>query len=289
MNTHLIKEADLPNVAQNALATMNIGNTFNHHGLWLEFTKAAGVAMTEAEIETDVEYVSVYVKQRGGDNIPLLRKIPPAQIFDLMNRYREASRSGYTYAGGLFIPYVREDLNILVNPWALVIGMLDIETYTLHVKFNDVVLTTVLVGVIPEVDKQPLRPLGEHIRFERWERNNATGGIEAVHDLPYGEPGTAMLAYHIYDAVAAITNVEVKLDGDLIYTDLSDAQNDLILHRSRRTPQTNTFSVDFNRTGGVLPVGQARAFRHKWTWSAAPDGYDVYTDMIYNLGAKNYV
>ena len=87
MQTFVIKEADLPNIAQNGLSTMEIGTQFNHHGLWLEFTKAAGAAMSQAEIETDVEYVTISVKKRGGPNVFLLRKIPPAAIFDILTEF----------------------------------------------------------------------------------------------------------------------------------------------------------------------------------------------------------
>jgi len=289
MKTFLVKEADLPGIAQNALCTMEIGTKFNHHGLMLDFTKAAGVSMTEAEILTDVDTISLSVKVKGGKNIRLLKDVPALTIFDVLNEYREQWKSAYTYTGCLYIPFTRRNLGMLVDPDALVIGMLDIEHYLLQLKFKDVVLTTVLVGVLPEVDKAPPRPLGEHIVFERWERTHSVATVESVTQLPFGEPNTAMLGYHIHHTAGTLDDVEVRFDGEVMHDPLTDAQNNLLLHRARRTPITNYFHVDFNRKGSALPVGVAKSFRQKFNWSVAPNGYDVYTEMLYNLGAKNYV
>ena len=290
MKTHLVKEADLPGVAQNALCTMEIGTKFNHHGLALDFTKAAGVMMTEAEILTDVDTISLTVKVKNGPNIRLLKDIPAQVIFDILNEYPEQSKSAYTYAGLVYIPFTRDRLGTLVDPNALVIGMLNIDHYILNLKFKDVVLTTVLVGVLPEVDKGPARPLGEYVSFERWERSHAAISKEHVTELPYGVPNTAMLGYHIdLGATGVCDDVEVRFDGEILHDPLTIAQNNLLLHRAGRTPVAGYFHVDFNRKGSALPVGIAKSFRQKFNWSTAPNAYDVYTEMVYNLGASNYV
>jgi len=288
MRTFMVKEADLAGIGQDALCTMEIGTKFNHHGLCLEFTDG-GVVMTEAQIITDVESISLSVKVRGGANIRLLKDIPARQIFEILNAYRETWKSGYTYTGVLYVPFTRPELGILVDPSALVLGMLDVSHYLLQVKFNDVVLLCDKVTVAPEVDKGPDRPLGEHIRFEKWERTYATATVEHVTELPFGEPNTAMLGYHIYDTVGVCDDVEVRFDGGIVHDPLTIEQNHLLLHRAKRTQQTNYFHVDFNRYGGALPVGVAKSFRQKFNWSTAPDSYVVYTEMIHNLGAKNYV
>lgn len=289
MKTFLVKEADLPGVAQNSLCTMEIGTSFNHHGLVLDFTKAAGAMMTEAEIVADVEHVSLSIKPKGASSIRLLKDIPADVIFDILNKYREQSKSGYTYAGCLYIPFTREDLGILVDPNALVIGMANIEHYIVNVKFKNVVLTTVLCGVLPEVDKGPSRPLGEHIRFERWERSYASISKEDVTELPFGEPNTAMLGYHIdLGATGVCSDVEVRYDNELLHDPLTIAQNNILLHKARRTPISGYFHVDFNRKGSALPVGVAKSFRQKFNWTTAPNAYQVYTEMVHNIGAKNY-
>ncbi len=289
MKTFMVKEADLAGVASDALCTMEIGTKFNHHGLCLDFTDG-GVMSTEAEIIAEITTISLTVKLRGGPSIRLLKDIPTHVLFDILNKYRETSKSSYTYAGVLYIPFTRPDLGTLVDPSALVIGMLDIESYQLQVQCGT--LTTIdKIGVLPEVDKGPARPLGEHIRFERWERSYGVSGIEHVTELPFGEPNTAMLGFHIHDAVTGvIDDVEVRFDGQIIHDPLSVAQNNLLLHRAGRTPISNYFHVDFNRLGSALPVGVAKSFRQKFNWgSTTPAAYDVYTEMIYNLGAKNYV
>jgi len=289
MKTHLVKEADLPGVGQNKLSTMPIGSRFNQHGLMLDFTKAAGAMMTQAEILTDVDHISLTLKERGKDNVRLLKEIPASVLFDIPNIYREQSRSTYTYAGCLYIPFTREGLGKLVDPNALVVGMRDIEHYMINVKFKDVVLTTVLVGVIPEIDRGPQRPLGEHIRIGKWERSHNDISVESVTELPFGEPNTAMLGYHIdLGATGVCDDVEVRFNEELLHDPLTIAQNNILLHRAGRTPVSGFFHVDFNRKGSALPVGIATSFRQKFNWSVAPNAYEVYTEMVHNLGADNY-
>lgn len=290
MKTHLAKEADLPGIAQNALCTIPIGSRFNQHGLLFDFTKAAGAMMTEAEILADVAWVSLTLKQKKGSSIRLLKEIPADVIFDILNKYPETSKSGYTYAGCLYIPFTRTGLGMLVDPFALVIGMLDIDHYIVNVKFKDVVPTTVLVGVIPEIDRGPKRPLGEHIRLEKSERSHTTISVENVTELPFGEPNTAMLGYHIdLGATGVCDDVEVRFNEELLHDPLTIAQNNYLLHRAGRSPQSGWFDVDFNRKGSALPVGVATSFRQKFNWSTAPNAYEVYSEMVYNMGAANYI
>lgn len=290
MKTHLAKESDLPGIGQNKLATMPISNRFNQHGLLLEFTKAAGATMSKAEILTDVDHISLTMKQRGkSSQVRLLKEIPADVIFDVLNIYPEQSKSSYTYAGCIYIPFTRDRLGMLVDPNALVIGMLDIEHYMINVKFKDVVLTTVLVGVIPEIDRGPKRPLGEHIRLGKWERSHTVISVENVTELPFGEPNTAMLGYHVdLGATGVLDDVEVRFNEELLHDPLTIAQNNLLLHRAGRTPVSGLFHVDFNRKGSALPVGVATSFRQKFNWSTAPNAYEVYTEMVHNLGDANY-
>jgi len=114
MRTFMVKEADLAGIGVGALATMEIGTKFNHHGLCLEFSDG-GVVMTEAQIIADVETISVSVKIKGGANIRLLKDIPAHVIFDILNKYRETSKSGYTYTGVMYIPWTRPDQGTLVD------------------------------------------------------------------------------------------------------------------------------------------------------------------------------
>ncbi|MBA7496754.1 hypothetical protein ES702_07363 [subsurface metagenome] len=295
MRTFLVKEADLAGIATDALCTMEIGTKFNHHGLMLDVRKATGVALTRAEIVAQIETISLSVKVKGGPNIRLLKEIPVEVIFDILNEYRDQWKSAYDYdaaaIGIVYISFTRPELGILVDPSALVLGMLDIDSYLLQVKFGTVT-DLASIAVIPEVDKGPARPLGEHIRFERWERTFGSTGIEHVTELPFGEPETAMLGYHIDEgATGTIDDVEVRFDGQIMHDPLNIAQNALLLHRAKMTPVAGYFHVDFNRWGGALPVGVAKSFRQKFNWNvaAAPNSYDVYTEMIYSLGAKNYV
>ena len=126
MKTYVVKEADLAGVATDALCTMEIGSKFNHHGLILDFTDG-GVMSTEAEIIAEITTISLTVKIKGGPSIRLLKDIPTHVLFDILNKYRETSKSAYTYAGCLYIPFTRPDLGTLVEANGMVVRMLNLE------------------------------------------------------------------------------------------------------------------------------------------------------------------
>lgn len=287
VNLYQQKFADVPNVAASLLGPLNIPVYNNHHGLLLNFKSAAGVALTQAQIETDVSWVSITLT-RGGKQIKILDQMTPAEIFDLLNDYPEAALSTYTNAGAMYIPYALPG-RFRAQNWVLSLGMADVEIYNLQVKFAAGLVTASVVECIPEIDLEPVRPLGEHVEWRIDTRDRAATGVETVIDAPHGEPGTAMFEYHIGlgSAPGVISKVEVELDKNQVYSGLDAAMNNLNLHRRRRTPNASYFHVPLDLRFDMFNVGAAKQFLQRWTWSTAPVTYRVIYGMIAGIGQSN--
>jgi hypothetical protein len=280
------KHADLPNVGASQLGTLNIPCQNNHHGLLLNCLDG-GVALTQAQMETDIASISITLT-RGGSQVKLIDALTPAEILDLLNDYPEAAQSVYTNAGCIYIPFTRPR-RLRAQNWTLSLGMANVEIYNLQVLFTASLTNIDQLEVIPVVDKLPVRPLGEHIEMRVQTRDRAATGIETVLDMPFKEPGTAMLGYHIGlgSAPGVVSNVESRLDDQTIYSDLDAAMNNLNMHRHGYTPNASYFHVPFDLDHEPLDVGNAKSFINKWTWGTAPVTYRVISEMVCGLGSPN--
>ena len=282
------KHADLPNVAASQLGMLHIPCLNNHHGLLLNFISAVPAALTQAQIETDVEWISVTLTGTNGKTIKILDRVTPAEIFDLLMDYPESAFSAYTNAGCLVIPYDRPG-RFRAQNWSLGLGMADVKVYQLQVQFTAGLATAAVVEVVPIVDILPMRPLGEHIELRIDSRDRAATGLETVLDAPYGAPGTALVGYHIglRSAPGVISTISVDIDKQSGYSDRDAAMNNLNLHRRRFTPNADYFHVPFDLDFEPLDVGNAKAFIQKWTWSTAPVTYRVVYELVCGLGLAN--
>lgn len=283
-----VKQADLLPIAASGTPTKDIATLYNHHGLMLNCKSSGGTALTQAQIETDIGYVTVSIKRRGGGTIKIINRLTPAEIIDLLNDYYNAGKATYTNAGVLFIPFTRPHLFADVR--ALSIGMADIEQYTLKVELTSGLTTLSTCEIVAVYDTQPTRPLGQHMVVETHSRPNVSTGEEDVDDLPYGEAGTAMLGYHIElgSTPGVISYVKSAVNGQDIYDELPAAINNLNLRDASRTPNSDYFHVPFDLKGVPLAVGAARSFMQKWNWTTAPGStYKVVTEMIHGMGESN--
>jgi len=157
------------------------------------------------------------------------------------------------------------------------------------VQFTAALATAATVEVIPVVDRLPLRPLGEHIQLRVDTRDRAAVGVETVDNLPFKEPGTALLGYHIGlgTGPGVIHDVEVNIDDQIVYSGLDAAMNNLNLHRHGFTPNADYFHVPLELDYEPLDVGNAKSFIQKWNWTTAPVTYRVISELVCGLGLPN--
>jgi len=285
-----VKQADLLPIAASGTPTKDIAPLYNQHALLLNCEASGGGALTQAQLENDIASVTITLKQRAGGVIRLIDALTPAEILDLLSDYYDAGKASYTNAGVLRIPFTRPHLFADIR--ALSIGMADIEQYNLKVVLTSGLSTLSTCEIIAEYDTQPIRPLGQHIRIEPHSRPNVSTGEEHVDDLPFGEPGTAMLGYHIElgSTPGVISYVKSKINGQDIYDPLKAATNNLNLQKAGRTPNGDYFHVPFDLKGVPLAVGEAKSFIQKINWTTAPGStYKVVPEVIHGMGADNAI
>jgi len=287
---YLQKEGDFAGVASGKLVTMQIPTKFTSHGLYIVCNKAGG-PMTEAEISsptTSVGHVgrirvTINSKKTGEGTIDLFDGT--AEDAFALHKWANAGKAVYTPAGVIPIPFTRDRLPFGIKPDALSIGMADVTTFTVQVQLGTPT-TFIMTGMslLNEIDKGPIKPLGEHLRVSSWPRLFATTGKENVLDLPYGEPGTALLAYHIKSGTSAhgIIDLSCKHDGENVYEDLVDSVNTLIQAQAGRTPQAGWYHVDFQRWNGLLPMN-VKSFQQIINWGTAPNNYRIICEMVHGL------
>lgn len=283
------KFRDLPNVAASALSTFDIPCRNNHHGLALNFISAVPAALTQAQIETDVSWVSITLTKKGGRTIKILDQMTPAEIFDLLNDYPEAAKSTYTNAGVMYIPFTRPG-RIAVQDWQLSLGMADVDVYQVQVQFAAGLATAAVVEAIPKIDLDAIRPLGSHIEMRVLTMPNLSAGEETVDELPFGEAGTMMMGYHIElgSTPGVISNVASRLDDVDLYTDLDAAQNNFNMHQKGYTPNADYFHVPLDLDYMPINVGAAKSFIQKWTWATAPGStHRIISELICDTAIQN--
>lgn len=283
----LRKHADLPGIAASAFCTINIPVMNNHHGLLLNCLDG-GVALTQAQMETDIDWVSVTLTTDKGV-VKIIDRLTTAEILDLLNDYPDLARdSGYTNAGVLYIPFSRPG-RIRMPNWSLSLGMADVQVYTLEVQLTAGLTNLDQMEIIPEVDMAPLRPLGEHVECRIDTRAYGVVGVEQIIDMPHGEPGTALLASHIGlgSAPGVVGDVEVIADNQTLYDSLDAAVNNLLLHRKGYIPNADYFHVALDRSYEPLNIAALKNFTMRINWTTAPVLYRLVHEVIAGVGKPN--
>jgi hypothetical protein len=280
MITKFEKQANLVGIAA-GVCTAGLPAERVHHGLFLLCRKAAGVAMTEAEIEADVGKI---ILRLDGD---IKLEATAAVLFDIW-RYWFEQYGVFTPAGLIPIPFVRPNLLPAIERSLFAWGMQDIEAYTLEVNITGVA-TLQTVEVFTEVEDAQRR-LGRHLALRYCPQNFGSTGVQEVTSLPFGDNDTGMFAMHIGHGSGAISSVTSKATragrSEEIYDELPYEANDHILRQAGRTKQTGYYHVDFSRTNdkdGFLRSGPIAAFRQQIDWATQPDNYPIYIEEVRGL------
>lgn len=284
----LKKAGDLPSIAASALSTMNIPVQNNHHGLHLNCLDG-GVALTQGQIETDIDSVTIQLTTAKGV-VTIVDRLTPAEIFDLMNDYPNLAKDNtYVNAGDLYIPFTRPG-RLRIPNMTLALGMADVQVYHLEVRLTAGLTNLDQIEVIPEVDLDAIRPLGEHCEWRLETRAFGAIAREQYLDAPKApEIGIALLATHIGlgTAPGVIDDIEVSGDGITIYDRISPAVNNFILHQRALTPNVDYWHVEFARNFIPLAASQFKSIVYRINWSTAPVAYRMVHEIIAGVGNAN--
>ncbi len=280
MIPQLKKQANLTGIGAGAVCTLPLPADKVHHGLMLVCRKAAGAAMSRAEVIADVGDVVIRL---GGDI-----KIEASATFLLdMFKYWHDKEGAFTIAGALPILYTRPNLISAPERALMAWGMKNVESYTIEVNITAVAtLVTIEVWTLIE---DATRNLGRHLCISRHPQTFAATGVQQLVTLPFGDSDIAILADHIGESTGDINSVIVKAGGNDIIDEVPMELNNMMLRHAGRTAQTDYFHLDYsviNDKAGFLPSGRLSSLRYDVEWEAgggAPGNYLVHREEIRGL------
>lgn len=251
-----------------------------YHGVYLVCRKAAGVAMTRAEIIADVGLITL----RVDGNIEY--QASATVILDLF-KYWHDKDGAFTVAGALPIPFTRPNLVPAAQKALLGWGMKDRTSFTLEVDI-DAVATLVTIEVWAAIEPNE-RAFGRHLSLLQYPQTFAATGIHQITTLPQKNPDVGILAMHIGESTGDINSVIVQDGTRVIFDEVPMELNNMMLRQAGRTGQTDYYHVDFSvmdDQAGYLAVGNIRDFRQSIEWEAgggAPGNYSIYIEQVRGL------
>lgn len=288
MLTYLKQAGNMPGIAASALCTFKIPVQNNHHGLHLNCLSAAGVALTQAQLINDIQSVTITLTTNSGV-AKIIDHLTPTEILFLMNNYPDLGRqTSYVNAGDLYIPFSRPGRVRLAN-MALSLGMKDVQNYNLEIQLTAGLATLATMQIIPEVDYEPLRPLGEHVQMRLETRAFGVIAVEQYIDAPHNEPGIGLLATHIGlgTAPGVVGDVTVEAGNLVMYDALNGALNNKILSKRGLTPQVGFFHIDYTRNFDFLPSSVIKSLVYRINWTTAPVSYRMVHEVLAGIGSSN--
>ena len=207
---------------------------------------------------------------------------------DKLNAYRgEASNAAF-----LNVPFsdwsMRDDLDIQVGAFDTSIGIANITTEVTIAGATAPVLTPILVESAQQNTQQGGKaPIsGLVTKVLKYPYAMATGGTLPM-TVPFGpQNGAIIKRLHVFHG-GQMTGAIVKQDGLTVHESVT-AENNYMLQRHGKVPQTNVYTIDFCADGFVkkaLDTRDARSLEWLFTFGAADTGtvYVEYLDTLGNL------
>jgi hypothetical protein len=283
MYKQIIKQPNIRGIAAGAIATGEIPTVGTHYGTYLRCLSAAGVALTPAQIKTDVGDIIIRI------NGVQIVEASATFLLDLQKYYGDNIGAG-NVNGIIPLSWARPHLATDQERSVFALGMADVSSFTIDVKVTGVAVLSsieVLSEVTPEV-----RRLGQHIRINKFPQSFATTGLQEITTLPKEGNDVGYLALYIEESAGAVDKVTVKLGGNNIFEEVDPYLNQVLLEKTLRNPQAGYFHVAFDRSNdlsGLIPMVGVQDFRQQITWNTAagaPGNYNIYTERIFGLNVK---
>jgi len=280
----LEKQANLTGIEEGATCTAKLPARGVHHGLYLVCRTAAGVGLSEGEIEADIGKITLRL---DGD----VKLEMTAQALLDLDRYWFAKDGSHTVDGVIPIRFWRPLFPTAAERALLCWGMADVGSFTLEVEvLTPGGLTVSSIDVYCEIENA-VRKLGRHVVVRYNPDSFAATGEQDISRFELGDAGQGILAMHFEHGSGQIDACTVRVnDKDL----MQDVPQELNAHRLRqfgRTQQTGYFHADFsviNDKTGYLAGADVKTFRQKLDWNSgagAPGNFVIYNEEI--LGLKS--
>lgn len=246
-----------------------IVDKMNYHQHKLLFLDATDALVTAAQVMTACSEIKIDVDGRNKF------KSNPSFLQDLQD-YNEQAFGGGSVDGVIVIDHVAKQNQLVQDGYRNVWGTADVSTMTLNIEIADDT-TVKKVVLISEVDTRENVPLGAHIEVQPIQINQLTAGEQIITtELLFKEPW-GNLGIHVREAECSKANLEV--DDKTIHPEIETAVNEMILKSHKRTPMTDTYSIDPSKKGlsSSMLVYPVRSQQLTLTMDNAPSApYTIY-------------
>ncbi len=274
-----IRQATLGPISAGSVATASIPADGFHTGLYLYAETSGGVALTPAQIKTDIGLITVY-----HDGVAVASLTATEAL--LMQEYYGDAFGEENQDGVIPIPFIEPHLPTDKQRVGYGHGMEDINNYTIEVKITSVTQVATLHAFAEFTDERA--PLGPHFRITRYSRNFGQAAEEEINDLPKNNPAMGYMALFLI-STAVVTDFTVRYNNRIILGDVPTNLNKQRQLANWRTPQDGMTVIDFGLSrdlGGFIPMAGCQDFRVTLNWATAPDAYILLAKQVYGVGAR---
>jgi len=287
MGLTIKKEATQSGMGAGDKVVLDLNPAGVYHEIILDCRKAAAATMSEAEIEADIGKICVKL---NGETI---QEFTAAQVFDLW-RYYYAASGAHTVASMIPIHFTRPMFNRMIDRSAMGIGMKDQQSLTVEI---DITAVATLDSITPftKIEPDDSRGPGRHLRIRSLPDYFAAASLQQVpKKFLVGNANVALMAIHFDTGAGAATVTNFTLKGSAgqgvdvdIFPEITPPLNELLVHDSGRTPQTNWNHVDLcleNDPVGPINMGRLTGLRLDILWvTAAPLAWELLVEEIHGL------
>lgn len=256
------------NVAASAVATSTLAVTKRYHSVHLEIRHdtsadggAANTLMTQTLMANHIEEIRLRVTSAALGTITLW-EIKGVDLQECINDHYGVPAVDGVLSLVFAAPYWN---NPAVEDF-FALGTADLQSVQIEVKFDSTVVSPVMVGYALEYAGAN-QPLGKFIKLAHITLSNSATGILEEPDLPVIGNGIGLKAIHL--STNAVSDVEFRADGTVIYEDLPTLRDVIADLRSLRTggrsQNANYTHLDFagNNIADVFDMTGVRDFRAK--------------------------
>jgi hypothetical protein len=269
-------------VANGAFLTADIPNRGTHYGVFLRGRTAAGVLLTPAQLNADIDLITLRINGEPKIELTCTEAL-------MLQQHYGAADSADNVNGIVPIPLHPRNLATWQEKRALAWGMKDVRSFTIEINLAAALaqLSSLELWTLSSDEE---RNLGTHVLVRRFGQNYASTG---EHEITSLLKDTAEIAYKSLfinkPGASTITAVSVKADGVLVYDRVPEELNQVIIEDGKQQVQTGYYPVCFDSNGdlsGMLSMAGIKDFRPQVTWAtAAPNSYMIIAEIYAGLKA----
>ena len=276
--TRTIKEPDMTGASQVGTASGKVFTRGNIVNTCLRCLTSSDVELTRAQILNDISDITVKV-----NGIPII-DADATYLLDRQKFLGDAVGAG-NIDGIIPISFELEHLPSTQERRVSALGTAGVNTITIEVKVI-AVAQLAKIEIYTEVDNEPIRRPGQHIRINKFNRTFGSTGTFEISDLPFQDVNVAgYLEMNFKYSTGSLDQVTVKRNGLVVVDKLPSKLNDVLNDRALRTNQSGYYNLSFARSrdlASLLPMDGTSSLLLETEWSsAAPNTFQIYTERVF--------